>query len=97
MRRRLLLETDNDDATELLAANYDETEVDEMIDDMIHDEDFEYDNRGEITDQMGMAVFDPIMLGLKEINNLAHFSVSSHKPGNGVKQLLSDDLDKYWQ
>ncbi|KAK3684068.1 galactose-binding domain-like protein [Podospora appendiculata] len=42
-------------------------------------------------------VFDPAAMGLKEINNLAHFGVSSHKPGNGVEELLSDDLDKYWQ
>ena len=28
-------------------------------------------------------VFDPAALGLKEINNLANFGVSSHKPGNG--------------
>ncbi|CAK7214413.1 hypothetical protein SBRCBS47491_002134 [Sporothrix bragantina] len=41
--------------------------------------------------------FDPMLLGLKEINNLAHFSVSSHKPGNGVEELLHDDLAKYWQ
>ena len=41
--------------------------------------------------------FDPMLLGLKEINNLAHFSVSSHKPGNGVEELLNDDLGKYWQ
>ncbi|KAH6851335.1 galactose-binding domain-like protein [Chaetomium sp. MPI-CAGE-AT-0009] len=41
--------------------------------------------------------FNPIDLGLKEINNLAHFGVSSHRPGNGVAELLSDDLDKYWQ
>lgn len=43
------------------------------------------------------AYFDPTSMGLKEINNLAHFGVSSHKPGNGVEELLSDDLDKYWQ
>ncbi|KAK5651951.1 hypothetical protein OQA88_11493 [Cercophora sp. LCS_1] len=41
--------------------------------------------------------FDPVAVGLKEINNLANFGVSSHKPGNGVEELLSDDLDKYWQ
>ncbi len=41
--------------------------------------------------------FNPAALGLKEINNLAHFGVSSHRPGNGVAELLSDDLDKYWQ
>jgi anaphase-promoting complex subunit 10 len=43
------------------------------------------------------AFFDPTSLGLKEINNLAHFGVSSHKPGNGVEELISDDLEKYWQ
>ncbi|KJR81959.1 anaphase-promoting complex subunit 10 [Sporothrix schenckii 1099-18] len=49
-------------------------------------------------DADGAAVsFDPVVLGLKEINNLAHFSVSSHKPGNGVDELLHDDLGKYWQ
>lgn len=64
----------------------------------IHDEegapteDFEYEEMEDTT-----PVFDPAALGLKEINNLAHFSVSSHKPGNGVAELLSDDLDKYWQ
>ena len=41
--------------------------------------------------------FDPAALGLREINNLAHFGVSSHKPGNGVAELLSDDLGQYWQ
>jgi anaphase-promoting complex subunit 10 len=44
-----------------------------------------------------VSPFDSMALGLKEINNLAHFGVSSHKPGNGVEELLSDDLDKYWQ
>lgn len=49
-------------------------------------------------DDQGEGVyFDPMSMGLKEINNLAHFGVSSHKPGNGVEELLSDDLDKYWQ
>lgn len=44
----------------------------------------------------GMA-FDPIALGLKEINNLARCRVSTFKPGNGVKELLDDDLGQYWQ
>jgi anaphase-promoting complex subunit 10 len=44
-----------------------------------------------------LAQFDPAEMGLKEINNLAHFGVSSHKPGNGVEELLSDDLERYWQ
>jgi anaphase-promoting complex subunit 10 len=48
-------------------------------------------------DNVQVNVFDPMAMGLKEINNLAHFGVSSHKPGNGVEELLSDDLDKFWQ
>jgi anaphase-promoting complex subunit 10 len=47
--------------------------------------------------EMDHDPFNPTDLGLKEINNLAHFGVSSHRPGNGVAELLSDDLDKYWQ
>ena len=41
--------------------------------------------------------FDPVALGLKEINNLARCRVSTFKPGNGVKELLDDDLNQYWQ
>jgi anaphase-promoting complex subunit 10 len=41
--------------------------------------------------------FDPATAGLKEISNLARFTVSSHKPGNGVEQLKSDDLKHFWQ
>ena len=41
--------------------------------------------------------FDPIALGLKEINNLARCRVSTFKPGNGVRELLDDDLSQYWQ
>ncbi|PTB75835.1 galactose-binding like protein [Trichoderma longibrachiatum ATCC 18648] len=40
---------------------------------------------------------DPGVFGLKEISNLGKFTVSSHKPGNGVEQLRSDDLASYWQ
>lgn len=47
-------------------------------------------------DGAGMP-FDPIALGLKEINNLARCRVSTFKPGNGVKELLDDDLGQYWQ
>lgn len=41
--------------------------------------------------------FNPITMGLKEINNLARCRVSTFKPGNGVKELLDDDLSQYWQ
>jgi len=55
------------------------------------------DEEGDASGHGDAAYFDPMSMGLKEINNLAHFGVSSHKPGNGVEELLSDDLDKYWQ
>jgi anaphase-promoting complex subunit 10 len=82
------------------ASEMDEGAYDELVgaDEMVEGGDeLDYDHHGELTDQMPVTIFDPVALGLKEINNLAHFSVSSHKPGNGVRELLSDDLDKYWQ
>ena len=89
----------------------DDDDVDEEVDDdemgghygELADEDleptdeFEYDQQTDMHNHLAANTFDPIAMGLKEINNLAHFSVSSHKPGNGVQELLSDDLDKYWQ
>ncbi|KAL1863934.1 hypothetical protein VTK73DRAFT_6334 [Phialemonium thermophilum] len=80
----------------------DEEEGEEDDDDDGDDDDM--DGNGNDNDEEGLpderdrvTYFDPSALGLKEINNLAHFGVSSHKPGNGVAELLSDDLDKYWQ
>ncbi len=72
----------------------DEDDDDEDLQD---DEQFEYDAQPDAQDEVPVRVFDPVALGLKEINNLAHFSVSSHKPGNGVAELLIDDLDTFWQ
>lgn len=77
---------------------------DELLGDVMADEmgeemgdDDEDDEHLESEDEMEDHAFNPAALGLKEINNLAHFGVSSHRPGNGVPELLSDDLDKYWQ
>ncbi|KAI0414933.1 anaphase-promoting complex, subunit 10-domain-containing protein [Xylaria grammica] len=41
--------------------------------------------------------FDAGAVGLKEISNLASFTVSSYKPGCGVKELRDDDVNQYWQ
>ncbi|KAI0179939.1 APC10-domain-containing protein [Hypoxylon sp. FL1284] len=41
--------------------------------------------------------FDPSAIGLKEISNLASFTVSSYKPGCGVKELRDDDINQLWQ
>ena len=98
---------ERDDRMDILMAHQeaiDPSEMDEGAyqeefegEDAAGEDEFERDYRGELTDQMPVTIFDPVALGLKEINNLAHFSVSSHKPGNGVRELLSDDLEKYWQ
>ena len=41
--------------------------------------------------------FDPTALGLKEIGNLASWTVSSCKPGCGVEALRDDDTGLFWQ
>jgi len=41
--------------------------------------------------------FDPAVLGLKEIGNLASWTVSSCKPGCGVDALRDDDTSLFWQ
>ena len=91
-----------DDALEYTEdGDYDEMIANVMDDDLDEDmgEDHDHDHEGDDCDDQihEGPVFDPTSLGLREINNLAHFGVSSHKPGNGVDELLSDDLDKYWQ
>lgn len=65
--------------------NLDENDDDENVDDEVEGE------------QEPLAMMDPGVFGLKEISNLGKFTVSSHKPGNGVEQLRSDDLTSYWQ
>lgn len=56
------------------------------------DDDLELDEDG-----IPRLPFNPIAMGLKEINGLSHFRVSSYKPGNGVEELVNDDIDRYWQ
>ncbi|KAI0406942.1 APC10-domain-containing protein [Xylaria palmicola] len=55
---------------------------------------------GEIEDaeeEVDEQSFDATVVGLKEISNLASFTVSSYKPGCGVKELRDDDANQYWQ
>ncbi|KAK1249877.1 hypothetical protein MKX08_009880 [Trichoderma sp. CBMAI-0020] len=51
----------------------------------------------EVQEEEPLSIMDPAVFGLKEISNLGKFTVSSHKPGNGVEQLRSDELTSYWQ
>jgi len=71
--------------------------LDEIMDEDLMDHMHDQDEQIESDDDLQEAPFDPAAIGLKEINNLAHFGVSSHKPGNGVEELLSDDVSKFWQ
>jgi len=41
--------------------------------------------------------FDPTALGLKEIGNLASWTVSTCKPGSGVEALRHEDTQLFWQ
>lgn len=89
---------DNGDASDSdgLTGHYGEIADEDLLDEQ--NGEFEFGSQQDMpNDEDQMISFDPMLLGLKEINNLAHFSVSSHKPGNGVEELLSDDLSKYWQ
>lgn len=96
-----------DSIDEILAAanSVDYTPEDEDEDeDMGDDVDLDYEDGEDIGDEdehdmdaMPSAPFNPIAMGLKEIGGLAHFRVSSYKPGNGVDELKNDDTDRYWQ
>ncbi|AEO71022.1 uncharacterized protein THITE_2070828 [Thermothielavioides terrestris NRRL 8126] len=86
----------DEDLVEEFAEADDELLVDVMTEDLA-EETGSHEENSESSEDPRAPVFDPMALGLKEINNLAHFGVSSHRPGNGVAELLSDDLDKYWQ
>jgi anaphase-promoting complex subunit 10 len=92
--RSLDYQGDGDGDDEMLMEDMDEDLGENAAEGQAGEEDDEED--GEPDDHEG-AYFDPTSMGLKEISNLAHFGVSSHKLGNGVEELLSDDLEKYWQ
>ena len=64
------------------------------------DEDEDEDEEDDVDEEHAQDIaplFDPATAGLKEVSNLARFTVSSHKPGNGVEELKSDDLKQFWQ
>lgn len=61
------------------------------------DDDDDEDHEGEQEAEEATPLIDPATMGLKEISNLGRFTVSSHKQGNGVEELRSDDLNLYWQ
>lgn len=46
---------------------------------------------------VAVAVPELSLEGLKEIGNLASWTVSTAKPGNGVEQLRDEDTSLFWQ
>lgn len=73
----------------------DDTSVeDQVVENVVEhvDSDEEQEEEEEV-----VPLVDPATIGLKEISNLGKFTVSSHKQGNGVEELRSDDLKLYWQ
>lgn len=70
--------------------------VEEHVEEEDEDEEEEDEDDEEEHDKV-VNLIDPADIGLKEISNLGRFTVSSHKPGNGVEELRSDDLKLYWQ
>ncbi|QYS98346.1 DOC domain-containing protein [Trichoderma simmonsii] len=89
--------TYDDDAMSQGQYDAEEASLDENLDENVDDNDDDNVDEQVEGEQEPLAMMDPVVFGLKEISNLGKFTVSSHKPGNGVEQLRSDDLTSYWQ
>ncbi|KAI1388602.1 anaphase-promoting complex, subunit 10-domain-containing protein [Hypoxylon trugodes] len=81
-------------------------DIDVDVDDVVEgdenqgiEDEVEHEEQGEEDeeDNEDEQAFDPAAVGLKEISNLASFTVSSYKPGCGVKELRDDDVNQFWQ
>lgn len=77
----------------------DDTSVeDQAVENVVVDADSDEDDGEDEEEEVEVVpLVDPATIGLKEISNLGKFTVSSHKPGNGVEELRNDDLKLYWQ
>lgn len=95
---------DSDLSTEIASdvdRNEDETDIDNGDEENVEDAEITGDEDPDTgMDEQGQEdepPFDPASVGLKEISNLASFTVSSYKPGCGVKELRDDDIHLFWQ
>ncbi|TVY17253.1 Anaphase-promoting complex subunit 10 [Lachnellula arida] len=75
----------------------DSNDVEAEDDDEQDDEDVEEEGDVEEVPMEVDTPFNPAALGLKEIGNLASWTVSSCKPGCGVEALRDDDTNLFWQ
>ncbi|KAL7941617.1 anaphase-promoting complex, subunit 10 domain-containing protein [Trichoderma barbatum] len=89
--------TYDDDAMSQGQYDAEEASLDENVDENVDENDDDNVDDQVEGEQEPLTMMDPVVFGLKEISNLGKFTVSSHKPGNGVEQLRSDDLTSYWQ
>jgi anaphase-promoting complex subunit 10 len=74
-----------------------EEEEDEEVEETEEEEEEEEeaDDASYSTDKNKLG--SPSLNGLKEIGNLASWTVSTAKPGNGIDQLRDDDTSLFWQ
>ncbi|KAI1341790.1 APC10-domain-containing protein [Xylariaceae sp. FL0016] len=86
IERRLTLGSDED--TDGIGSQDEEAQA-------VEDEEVDEEEEGDQEEEE--APFDASAVGLKEISNLASFTVSSYKPGCGVKELRDDDVNQFWQ
>lgn len=89
--------TYDDDAMSQGQYDAEEASLDENLDENVDENDDDNVDEQVEGEQEPLAMMDPVAFGHKEISNLGKFTVSSHKPGNGVEQLRSDDTASYWQ
>lgn len=87
----------NDDGSE--EADYLDRDLDENGEGADIDPDEEEGGEGDDDEeaQEDELPFNAAAVGLKEISNLASFTVSSYKPGCGVRELRDDDINLFWQ
>lgn len=78
--------------------SYDDVDDEILSQDQYDNEETSIEEEHEVEEENEVVpLIDPATAGLKEISNLGKFTVSSHKPGNGVEELRSDDLKRFWQ
>lgn len=82
------------DGDEIEEEDEEEDEEDEPDEELVSDEDATTSGGGGAA---GGRLITPSLEGLKEIGNLASWTVSTAKPGNGVEQLRDEDTSLFWQ
>lgn len=73
----------------------DEEDEEEEVEEEEEEEEEEADDASYSTDKNKPG--SPSLVGLKEIGNLASWTVSTAKPGNGIDQLRDEDTSLFWQ